>query len=87
MDDHPYVYPYSRAEARRLGEEQKHEDSFRLNVECARAIERAIREHFNEASEKLEDNCAQPVLDQYGFTQGEAEEFARFIGEKMRKQK
>ena len=68
MDDHPYVYPYSRAEARRLGEVQKHEDSFQLNVECARAIEQAIREHFNEASEKLENDCAQPVLDQYGFT-------------------
>ena len=68
MDDHPYVYPYSRSEARYRGEEQKHEDSFRLNVECARAIEQAIREHFNEASEKLEDDCAQPVLDQYGFT-------------------
>ena len=27
------------------------------------------------------------MVDQYGFTQGEAEEFARFIGEKMRKQK
>ena len=68
MDDHPYVYPYSRAEARRLGEVQKHEDSFRLNVECARAIEQAIREHFNEAAEKLADDCAQPVLEQYGFT-------------------
>ena len=68
MDDHPYVYPYSRSEARYLGEVQKHEDSFRLNVECARAIERAIREHFDEATEKLEDGCAQPVLVQYGFT-------------------
>ena len=67
MDDHPYVYPYSRSEARYRGEEQKHEDSFRLNVECARAIEQAIREHFNEAAEKLDD-CAQPVLEQYGFT-------------------
>ena len=68
MDDHPYVYPYSRSEARYLGEVQKHEDSFRLNVECARAIERTIREHFDEAVEKLDDGCAQTVLDQYGFT-------------------
>ena len=68
MDDHPYVYPYSSAEAHRLGEVQKHEDSFRLNVECARAIEQAIRGHFNEAVEKLDDGCAQTVLDQYGFT-------------------
>ncbi len=68
MDDHPYVYPYSRSEARYREEEQKHEDSYRLNVECARAIEQAIREHFNEAAEKLADDCAQPVLEQYGFT-------------------
>lgn len=68
MDDHPYVYPYSRAEAHYLGEVQKHEDSFRLNVGCTRAIEQAIRGHFNEAAEKLEDGCAQTVLDQYGFT-------------------
>ena len=46
--DFPYVYPNSRAEARRLGQTQMHEDSFRLNVDCARAIEQAIRDHFNE---------------------------------------
>ena len=39
--DFPYVYPNSRAEARRLGQTQMHEDSFRLNVDCARAIEQA----------------------------------------------
>ncbi len=44
-----------------------HEDSFRLNVQCARAIEKAIREHFNEADESLMENCAQSVLEQYGF--------------------
>ena len=65
--DFPYLYPYSRAEARRLGETQRHEDSFRLNVQCARDIEKAIREHFNEADESLMENCAQSVLEQYGF--------------------
>ena len=40
--DFPYVYPNSRAEARRLGQMRMHEDSFRLNVDCARAIEQAI---------------------------------------------
>ncbi|MDE7261866.1 MAG: DUF3849 domain-containing protein [Oscillospiraceae bacterium] len=65
--DFPYLYRNSRAEAGRLEETQRHEDSFRLNVQCARAIEQAIRDHFNEADESLKDDCAQSVLEQYGF--------------------
>ena len=65
--DFPYLYPYSRTEARHRKETQRHEDSFRLNVSCARAIEQAIREHFNEEGEKLDVECAQSVLEQYGF--------------------
>ena len=67
MAEVPYLYRNSRAEAGRLGETQRHEDSFRLNVQCARAIEQAIRDHFNEADESLKDGCAQSVLEQYGF--------------------
>ena len=47
----PYLYPCSRAEARRLGQTQRHEDSFRQNVDCARAVEQTIRAYFNEADE------------------------------------
>ena len=65
--DFPYVYPYSRAEARRIGETQMHEDSFRENVKCARAVEGAIREHFRESDEVLTEGCAQSVLEAYGF--------------------
>lgn len=65
--DFPYVYPYSRAEARRRQETQRHEDSFRLNVDCARAIEQAVRDHFSEAEERLTEGCAQAVLDKFGF--------------------
>lgn len=65
--DYPYLYLNSRAEAHRLGETQRHEDSFRLNVECARAIEQAIRDHFRQADETLSGNCAQSVLERYGF--------------------
>ena len=65
--DHPYLYLNSRAEARRLRETQRHEDSFRLNVDCARAIEQAIRNHFNDADESLKEGCVQSVLEQYGF--------------------
>lgn len=63
----PGVYRYSRAEARRLGEVQRHEDSFRRNVECARAIEQAVRAYFDEAGNTLQEGCAQSVLEQYGF--------------------
>lgn len=65
--DFPYLYLNSRAEARRFKETQMHEDSFRLNVQCARDIEKAIREHFNEADESLTEDCAQSVLNSYGF--------------------
>ena len=67
MADFPYLYRNSRAEARKLGETQRHEESFRLNVDCARAIEQSIRDHFDEANESLGGNCAQSVLEQYGF--------------------
>lgn len=65
--DFPYVYPNSRSEALRDRETQMHENSFRLNVDCARAIEQAIREHFDETDEKLAEDCAQSVLERYGF--------------------
>lgn len=65
--DFPYVYPNSRAEARRVGQTQVHEDSFRLNVDCARAIEQAIRDHFNDADESLAGDCARSVLEKFGF--------------------
>lgn len=65
--DFPYLYPYSRAEARRLKETRMHEDSFQENVKCARDIEKAIREHFDEANEGLTEGCAQSVLEAYGF--------------------
>lgn len=65
--DFPYLYPYSRAEARRSGETRMHEDSFRVNVDCARAIEQAIQEHFNDADGSLSEGCAQSVLERFGF--------------------
>ena len=65
--DFPYLYPYSRAEAGRLGQTQRYDDSFHMNVDCARAIEQAVRDHFNEADETLTEDCAQSVLEQFGF--------------------
>lgn len=65
--DFPYLYRNSRSEAIHRGEIQQYDDSFHCNVSCARAIEQAIRSHFNEADESLKDGCAQSVLEQYGF--------------------
>jgi len=44
-----------------------HEDSFRENVSCARAIEQAINAYFSDAEDKLRGDCAQSVLERYGF--------------------
>jgi hypothetical protein len=65
--DFPYLYPYSHREAERRGDTQRYDASFRENVCCARAIEQAIRDHFNDADETLAGDCAQSVLEQYGF--------------------
>lgn len=65
--DFPDLYSHSRYDARSLNETQRHEESFRLNVDCARAIERAIRDHFSEADEELGGGCAESVLEEYGF--------------------
>ncbi len=65
--EYPYVYPYSRAEARRNKETQMHEESLRLNISCARAIEQAVRDHSDEEGKALREGCARSVLDKYGF--------------------
>ena len=65
--DFPALYPYSRAEAVRCGETQKHEDSFRENVKCAWDIEKALREHGHDDSPALDEGCAQSILEAYGF--------------------
>lgn len=42
-----YVYPYSAAEAKQLGELDDWRASHKLNKECAEAIDRAVREGFD----------------------------------------
>ena len=67
MADFPYLYRGSHAGAVRYGEEDQYDASFRENVVCARAIEQAIRDHWDEASGELAEGCAQSVLERYGF--------------------
>lgn len=67
MPDFPPIYPCSEAEARRLGEHDEWEQSFRQNVSCARGIEIAIRACFDQDANTLADGCADHILRKYGF--------------------
>ena len=65
MSEFPYLYRNSRAEARRQGELEMWQKSHLVNVDCRKAIEEAISEGFS--GEYLDENCAQSVIDRYGF--------------------
>lgn len=57
---YPYVYPYTRDEADRLGEMDQWESSFHVNIACKGAIEQALRQSHS-------SKAAASVLDAYGF--------------------
>lgn len=65
--DFPHLYPYSRKEAKEHGELELWDESFRNNVACARAIEDAIRQDFDEETDSIRLGCAERVLEEYGF--------------------
>lgn len=58
------LYPFSLKEAVSLGEKDLWRESYLENCDCARAIERAIDEHYD--GQRL-DPCAQEIIDRYGF--------------------
>ncbi|MBQ3194987.1 MAG: DUF3849 domain-containing protein [Clostridia bacterium] len=64
MSEHEDLYPYSQGEAVRLSELALWRESYKANCDCARAIERAIRDNY-------QDNrlhaCMQPLIKEYGF--------------------
>ena len=63
--DHPSVYPYSAAEAKRRNELDSWRESFRMNVSCKEAIEDAVRSNFN--GMHLNEHCVDDVIEQFGF--------------------
>ena len=65
--DFPYLYPHTLAEAKRRGEAELHKDSFRENVKCAWAIDKAVRDCAREGGTVLAEDCIQPILEAYGF--------------------
>ena len=66
MENNVYLYPYSWAEAHRLGESALWDASFHANVSCARDIEAAIR-IYGDDNGVLKSEASQLVLDRWGF--------------------
>lgn len=64
MEEHKPLYPYSLKEAVEYGEKDEWRESYLENCDCARAIERAIDEHYD--GQRL-DPCAKEIIDCYGF--------------------
>ncbi|BAL01482.1 hypothetical protein OBV_42830 [Oscillibacter valericigenes Sjm18-20] len=64
-DEFPNVYPYSCEEARSQNQLSLWRESHRENIACKNAIEEAIRRNFD--GMHLESDCAQNVINQYGF--------------------
>ena len=64
MPEHKPLYLYSLKEAAEWDEKDEWRESYLENCDCARAIERAIDEHYD--GQRLK-SCAQEVIDRYGF--------------------
>lgn len=60
------LYRNTHSEAEQRGEFSLWEESFRENVACARAIEKALRGEYQKAG-PIPPNCAAQVLTDYGF--------------------
>jgi hypothetical protein len=58
-------YPHSREEAHRENRVEMWRDSYRANIDCAKAIDAATREDW--MGVRLKKDCAQKVLADYGF--------------------
>lgn len=64
-NEFPYVYPYSREEAKRLRETDLWRESRKLNIACRNAIEEAIYRDFDGV--RLKPDCAASVIAEYGY--------------------
>ena len=63
--DNQYIYPYTAAEAKRLGELDEWRESHKGNIACKKAIEEAICRDFD--GMHLKPACAKGVIAEYGF--------------------
>ena len=66
MERDVYLYSYSQADARRLGESSLWQASFQANLSCARDIEGAIRT-YSGTDGSLRPEASRSILDRWGF--------------------
>lgn len=64
MADHKPLYRWSLQDAVTHNEVQDWRDSYRENCDCARAIERAIADHYHD---NILENGTKDIIDRYGF--------------------
>ena len=64
MPEHKPLYLYSLKEAAEWDEKDEWRESYLENCDCARAIERAVDEHYDGQCLK---SCAKEIIDRYGF--------------------
>ena len=60
------LYRKSCGEADRNNEKDLWEPSFRENVSCARAIEKSLRDNYDEKTDQVNRGCVLPVIEDYG---------------------
>lgn len=65
MDSRQPLYRHSLKEAVRHEEKDLWRESYKINCDCARAIERIIAENYD--GKKLGPDLAEPIIQQYGF--------------------
>lgn len=59
------VYPYSLEYAIKYDERDLWRESYKLNCDCARAIENAIAENYD--GRRLSGECVKAVVGEYGI--------------------
>lgn len=59
------IYPHSAAYAHEHGELTEYKASYRANVDCSKAIDAAIREHYSD--NRLNSTAVKQVVDRFGF--------------------
>lgn len=60
-----YLYPYSSEEARRRDELSLWRASHQENISCKKAIEEAVRQHFD--GSRLDNDCLTGVFQEFGY--------------------
>lgn len=60
------VYTHSLKDALEWGEREQWRESYRLNCDCARAIEKSIAANFD--GMHLQPECTKSIIEEYGFS-------------------